>query len=1025
MGSDRARVSYDPNQLYRSVVMQQGRVTLEADWNEAEEIAAEELRSEALDFVGPAGTPDDGYKVTPAQGGNALPFDYFIKAGTMYVGGMRAYLPHPVRYSNQPDWLDFIGDPDWVDLSTIAQNPPNFEFVYLFLREQEVSAVEDPDLKDIALGGPDTAQRTRLLQRFPRVVSPAGDCASGLAAAEAKWDAEGLVFDPATMRLNSRASLLVGFSDQTSTSNCEPQAQGGYLGPDNQLIRVQISGRDSLTGRPKVLWGFDDASFLYRIDVDPNNPQTLILQSPPVDNFRQPVAGQAVEILRSAAELPNGAFVASLSGFVVTLDQNYRPDTQSVTLPNTVSLPAEFLAGNQSPPAALYLRVWQQEKIVTPGTETALGDTGLLITIRTDFSKPFHLGDYWLFAVRPATPQTVYPERYQNGFQPPDGPRLWACALGVIEWSRKGGILVADCRNPFDNLVELTKRRQGCCTFTVRPEDITGSKTLQSIVDKAGSPTLSLIAADAGSAGNNISISIFNVRRDVTPATFEMTVTETDVYPAINIAQLQNLLGTGGTTGSKPGLAHLLAGSLKGSPQNQTVRLTGGTATAAAQGNLTDSRNNVALTLQAKKPGVDGNRITATISNSTGGSPSTFDLTLIWTRTLTNLTVGNLLARVQADLAYEFSASTTGFAPSVPAEGVTVLTGGADAANTPAGSIGAIKARGTIYGNAAKICLRAGTYRLTEPLVFGPRQGNLTIEACGGDVVIEVGPNANTKIDLGMFQLVNTGRITLHGLTFTMSARSFFGGGNSLGNLPQTSLLSLGESSISRIVVSIAIRLFGCESVTVEECTFRYPLIPGGGGALYAGILANANCSDITIERNNFVGPANIVAQGDAAATLVFGYIQGSSLSFGTSNAIERLGAGLLVSSITDRLSIRDNRFTRLIFAVLLDARLGQFRFTANRISACSRGLTIGSLLGLASATKGQIALPDKTAQGFAFKVLSDATFQNALTIPATIPAPEAFVSTEAIPLPAAPPAAPAPPLTGASGGIQIGRAHV
>src|ERR1051326_7596550 len=83
MGSDRARVSYDPNQLYRSVVMQQGRVTLEADWNEAEEIAAEELRSEALDFVGPAGTPDDGYKVTPAQGGNALPFDYFINPGTM------------------------------------------------------------------------------------------------------------------------------------------------------------------------------------------------------------------------------------------------------------------------------------------------------------------------------------------------------------------------------------------------------------------------------------------------------------------------------------------------------------------------------------------------------------------------------------------------------------------------------------------------------------------------------------------------------------------------------------------------------------------------------------------------------------------------------------------------------------------------------------------------------------------------------------------------------------------------------
>ena len=35
MGSDRARVSYDPSRHWRGVVYQEGRVTLEADWNEA------------------------------------------------------------------------------------------------------------------------------------------------------------------------------------------------------------------------------------------------------------------------------------------------------------------------------------------------------------------------------------------------------------------------------------------------------------------------------------------------------------------------------------------------------------------------------------------------------------------------------------------------------------------------------------------------------------------------------------------------------------------------------------------------------------------------------------------------------------------------------------------------------------------------------------------------------------------------------------------------------------------------------
>src|SRR5271157_5240528 len=75
MGSDRARVSFDPKQQYRSVVMQQGRVTLEADWNEASQIAGEELRRETLDIVGPCGTPDDGYLIVPSSASAAPTFN--------------------------------------------------------------------------------------------------------------------------------------------------------------------------------------------------------------------------------------------------------------------------------------------------------------------------------------------------------------------------------------------------------------------------------------------------------------------------------------------------------------------------------------------------------------------------------------------------------------------------------------------------------------------------------------------------------------------------------------------------------------------------------------------------------------------------------------------------------------------------------------------------------------------------------------------------------------------------------------
>jgi Family of unknown function (DUF6519) len=481
MGSDRARISYDERQRYRSVVMQQGRVTLEADWNESQTIAGEESRKDLLDIVGPAGTPDNGYAVTfPAPG-----FDFQVGPGTMYVGGMRSYLSKSVLYSQQSDWLDNVIDSDW---APVPDQAPGNEYVYLFLREQEVSAVEDSDLKDVALGGPDTAQRTRLIQHIVRAVTIGKDCSGALAGAESAWATQGLTFDPATMRLTSSSTMLVEFTDTGGAPTpCDPVAQGGYLGADNQLIRVQISSAgsqfDSGPG-PRFLWGYDDASFLYRVNVV--DPKTLKLQSTPIDAEHQPKAGQAVEVLMAAAQLGNGEFVAAPDGFVTTLAAAYNPDTQTISLDSP--LPAVYGVVNPKDPQPerVYLRVWQQELPFTSGTPVPLGDTGVQVTLQTAKSAPFHLGDYWMFAVRPSTPQKVYPERYLTAAQSPDGPREWICPLAVIAWLPSGGgRVIADCRNSFDNLVDLTRKKLGgCCTANVSPADLTGKTTLQAILDQ-------------------------------------------------------------------------------------------------------------------------------------------------------------------------------------------------------------------------------------------------------------------------------------------------------------------------------------------------------------------------------------------------------------------------------------------------------------------------------------------------------------------------------------------------------------
>ena len=61
---------------------------------------------------------------------------------------MRIALPEATTYFTQPDWL-LPADPD--------PSPPGREFIFLYLNEREVSATEDGALREIALGGPDTA----------------------------------------------------------------------------------------------------------------------------------------------------------------------------------------------------------------------------------------------------------------------------------------------------------------------------------------------------------------------------------------------------------------------------------------------------------------------------------------------------------------------------------------------------------------------------------------------------------------------------------------------------------------------------------------------------------------------------------------------------------------------------------------------------------------------------------------------------------------------------------------------------
>ena len=288
MATDVARLSFDPARLYRGVVPQQGRVSLEAEANEQRTIDTEEQRAEVIDIVGPVGTPDDGYAVSAGTG-----FELTIGPGTMYVGGWRVELGEKMGDYHQPDWLD--RGRGWRETGR--------EHVLLKVIETDVTAVEDPALYEVALGGPDGAARTRLLQRVERHETDGTTCAAAIAEDIKRWLQEGLRYDPATAALLSRSRLLVTWeADPAPPDPCEPTSTGGYLGAENQLLRVQLT-RLGQNGRFDIVWGYDDASFLYRVTADTSTNPVLTLDRSPVDDFHRPRAGQAVQVLRATAEL--------------------------------------------------------------------------------------------------------------------------------------------------------------------------------------------------------------------------------------------------------------------------------------------------------------------------------------------------------------------------------------------------------------------------------------------------------------------------------------------------------------------------------------------------------------------------------------------------------------------------------------------------------------------------------------------------------------------------------------------------
>ncbi|MFJ2258912.1 DUF6519 domain-containing protein [Streptomyces sp. NPDC087844] len=269
MHADLSRSTFRPERHYSAVLVQQGRVQLDADANEQTAIQLHQARALTADLIGPHGGPRDaaGFRIEYVGGKHDID-TLHIHGGRYYVDGIlcdadRPAAGVPVPHEDAEDSAD-SADSDGQDTARPAPHwtywdqpdgfrdpekpgdrlpsPARAPFVaYLQVWERAVTAAEDPTLREVALGAamPDTAARAKVVwQVLPLALGdlqieepePSKDT---VREAFTRWAARQTI---STARLAARAERP-GHADEDP---CLVKPDARYRGPENQLYRVEI-----------------------------------------------------------------------------------------------------------------------------------------------------------------------------------------------------------------------------------------------------------------------------------------------------------------------------------------------------------------------------------------------------------------------------------------------------------------------------------------------------------------------------------------------------------------------------------------------------------------------------------------------------------------------------------------------------------------------------------------------------------------------------------------------------------------
>jgi hypothetical protein len=515
MNGDFTRDTFDPEKHFSRVLMQQGRVTLDADWNEQSSILLHYLRTLARDLIGPYAAPVENRGFVLSAGNNSL----LIGAGRYYVDGILVENDTECSYQTQPAYPVPGNNP------FLKPSQGNEFWLYLDVWERHVTFIEDDSIREPALGGPDTCTRSKIVWQIKALSIDTVKKATAERVARLKAEQSALQKklktadavsqraiqarldvikaqiasvstngEPGTMACDIPLENLLGLSAAGMAARVDPGIRtedacvtppdSKYRGAENQLYRVEIHDGGE-AGDATFKWSRDNGSAASAwLSGEGSNLQ--------VASTRGFTAGNWVELSDENTEL---------LGQPGTLVQLVKVEGDTLSVDPATTLPP---IGNY--PANPRVRRWDHtatdaislaDDNAVPIKESPAGATSDKVVwidledgVQIQFSAggEYRTGDYWLIPARVATGNIEWPQADDLNPQPlpPHGVEHHYAPLGFVSWSGQEW-QIRSCQCDFEPLSSCFSKTDASRPPVMEPD--ASIKTTPAVVAPPIAPT--------------------------------------------------------------------------------------------------------------------------------------------------------------------------------------------------------------------------------------------------------------------------------------------------------------------------------------------------------------------------------------------------------------------------------------------------------------------------------------------------------------------------------------------------------